>query len=411
MKWILALALFSAHSFVIGGCGQGGSTAKAGDAESFLKWSMDQCAALKSYEATVDWKMTDAHSSRKIFYVKPNKFKISSDSQGQMTMTAVSNGAKLVEYTSDPSLPATSYGAPSTIFAANSMQMKHPMFDGSLFYQFFGGSSNFDHLVDKGKAKIEFGADEKGPGGEDARVVKFYGAETYGHVEALIGKKTGLVYRIQYDSEPLLDMMKSDPEFLKTAGANPKLLTTEIFSDVKTNAPIPESTFDCTPPKGANLTDGGKSEGERSVEPKAPVPVGKLAPDIEVTGLDGKKLKLSSLKGKIVMIDFWATWCPPCRASLPTTNKMHEKYASKGLQVVTVSDEDKDTVAKFVKDNRYTFPTFLDPGDKASKVYNVQAIPCLVIIDAQGNLSSYSVGLEPEENVLANLKKAGLKTD
>ncbi|HWA84248.1 MAG TPA: redoxin domain-containing protein [Fimbriimonadaceae bacterium] len=411
MKWILAFALFSAHSFLVGGCTQNGSNAKADDAVSFLKWSMDRCAALNSYEATVDWKMKDAHSTRTIFYVKPNKFKVASDSQGQMTMTAVSNGAKLLEYTSDPSLPATSYKAPSSIYAANSMQMKHPMFDGSLLYQFFGGSANLDHLVEQDKAKVEFGAEEHSQTGEPARIVKFYGTTTYGHVEALIGKRTGLVYRIQYDSEPLLNMIKADPQFSKVADLNANLTTTETISDVKTNVAIPESTFDSTPPKGVNLADGGNGEGEQQVNPKPPVPVGKPAPDIQVTGLDGKKLKLSSLKGKIVLIDFWATWCPPCRASLPITQKMYKTYRSKGLQVVTISDEDRGTVSKFVKDNNYSFPTFLDAGDKASKLYNVEAIPCLVIVDAKGNLSSYSVGLEPERTVIQNLKKAGLKTN
>lgn len=144
--------------------------------------------------------------------------------------------------------------------------------------------------------------------------------------------------------------------------------------------------------------------------PPPPVPIGKKAPDITLTGLDGHKVKLSSLKGKVVMIDFWATWCPPCRKGLPITNKMHSKFASKGLKVFAVSNEDKKTVADFVKANKYTFPTFLDLNNAAGHTYGIQAIPTLVIVDAKGNLSSYSVGLEPESDVIANLKKAGLKT-
>src|SRR5271156_5222659 len=85
---------------------------------------------------------------------------------------------------------------------------------------------------------------------------------------------------------------------------------------------------------------------------------GKTAPDFSLKTLDGKDVKLSDQKGSVVMVDFWATWCPPCRASLPHVQKVSADaaLAQKGLKVFAVNDkEDADTVKKFLTDNKYTF--------------------------------------------------------
>jgi thiol-disulfide isomerase/thioredoxin len=142
--------------------------------------------------------------------------------------------------------------------------------------------------------------------------------------------------------------------------------------------------------------------------PPPPVPLGKMAPNFSVSRLDGSKVKLSSLRGKIVMVDFWATWCPPCRKGLPVTDKISQLYSKKGLVVLAISDEDRKTVADFIKTNGYKMPTYYGAG-ATQKKYGIAAIPTMVIIDAKGRLSSYSVGLEPESTVMANLRKAGLK--
>ena len=154
---------------------------------------------------------------------------------------------------------------------------------------------------------------------------------------------------------------------------------------------------------------GGKAyQSPTDESTESPLPIGQPAPDAEFVGLDGQKVKLSSLKGKVVLIDFWATWCPPCREGLPVTDKLHRKYG-KDLVVLAVSDEDKETVSAFLKEFSYAFPPMLDSGAKAAEAYRVQAIPTTVIIDAKGNLSSYVVGLTPETAILGDLERAGLK--
>jgi len=138
--------------------------------------------------------------------------------------------------------------------------------------------------------------------------------------------------------------------------------------------------------------------------------IGKRAPEISVTGVDGSGTKLSALRGKVVLIDFWATWCPPCRKGLPETQALYKKYGKKGLAVLTITDEPKDTVKPFLKTNELTFPAYLDKSSATNQAYGIQAIPTVAIIDKNGKLSALFVGLQDKSTIIAALKKAGLKT-
>jgi len=145
----------------------------------------------------------------------------------------------------------------------------------------------------------------------------------------------------------------------------------------------------------------------RQDEPKPPVPLGKPAPDISVQTLEGKTVKISSLRGKPVFLDFWATWCGPCRMSLPHTQELAAKNG-KQISVLAISNEDKATIQSFIKSNKYSFPTYRDGNNSAGMKYGVQAIPTFVIIDKNGNLVDYIVGYDPD-HVKASLKKVGIQ--
>lgn len=138
---------------------------------------------------------------------------------------------------------------------------------------------------------------------------------------------------------------------------------------------------------------------------------GKPAPDVSLKTTDGKDFKLSSLKGDVVMIDYWATWCPPCRASLPHVNDISkdEDLKSKGLHVFAVnSKEDADTVKKFVTDNQFTFTVPLDPSGSFGKDYLVHGIPTTVIIGRDGVIKKVFIGYGPgmEKPMKAAIEKA-----
>lgn len=114
--------------------------------------------------------------------------------------------------------------------------------------------------------------------------------------------------------------------------------------------------------------------------------VGNPVPEVEGTDLDGKKVKLSGLKGKVVLLDFWATWCPPCRAMIPHERELVEKLKDKPFVLVSVSgDEDKDSLTEFLSREKMPWVHWWD-GDKGPvmKMFKIKAFPTLYLIDARG---------------------------
>jgi peroxiredoxin len=117
------------------------------------------------------------------------------------------------------------------------------------------------------------------------------------------------------------------------------------------------------------------------------------APDFQVEALSGGKVKLSDFKGKLVLLNFWATWCPPCREELPSIQALWNKTKDKGLALLAVSvGESKQTVKSFVDRNKYLFPAYLDPSGQAGALYGARSIPTTCVIDKEGRLIAFIVG-------------------
>ncbi len=113
-------------------------------------------------------------------------------------------------------------------------------------------------------------------------------------------------------------------------------------------------------------------------------------------GLDGSVVRLSENKGRVVLINFWATWCVPCLYELPHVQKLYERYRNKGLTVLAIStDFDRARVKPFVRKNGYTFPVlFADPGVQSD--YEVRSIPTTYLIDGKGRLRFMQMGYGPD---------------
>ena len=135
--------------------------------------------------------------------------------------------------------------------------------------------------------------------------------------------------------------------------------------------------------------------------------------DFSLSSLDGKRFQLSDLKGKVVMIDFWATWCPPCRDALPTIEKIQQQWRDRGLVVLGISDEASHVIQSFLTKNPISYPTLLDPDRRVHNLFgqdgNGQGIPLTVVFDRDGNFLGRVPYPHNEENFLAVLKKAGLR--
>lgn len=121
----------------------------------------------------------------------------------------------------------------------------------------------------------------------------------------------------------------------------------------------------------------------------------KKAPDFSLKTPDGKTLRLSDQKGKVVMIDMWATWCPPCRKSLPHLQSLssNKELADKGLVVWAVNQQETpQTVRAFVGTNNYTFTVLMDADGSMGQSYLVQGIPTTVIVGRDGTINSVFIG-------------------
>jgi peroxiredoxin len=120
---------------------------------------------------------------------------------------------------------------------------------------------------------------------------------------------------------------------------------------------------------------------------------GQMAPDFTFT-LDGKPAKLSDLRGKVVVLNFWATWCPPCRAEMPSMEALYQAYRNQGLVILAISSDraGRSVVESFVQDRGVTFPILLDPDGEVFALYGVRGLPTSYLLDRRQRAFSADVG-------------------
>ena len=124
------------------------------------------------------------------------------------------------------------------------------------------------------------------------------------------------------------------------------------------------------------------------------------APDFSLKDLKGNVVSLAQFRGKVVFLDFWATWCPPCRMSMPAVQKFHREYADRGLVVLGLSvDEDTSGVAEFVARMGVTYPILLVGDSGVDAHYGVSAVPSFLLIDKKGRVAQGWMGFDPSYEV------------
>lgn len=153
--------------------------------------------------------------------------------------------------------------------------------------------------------------------------------------------------------------------------------------------------------EGTRIDEAGGSE-------ETGLAIGNIAPDFELTTLEGKTARLSDYRGQRVFINFWATWCPPCRAEMPDMQKLYEQ-TDVDIEILAVnmieSEKGVEDVTEFVKDFGLTFPILMDANSDVATTYQVQAYPTSYMIDSTGRIQFIAPGAMNHEFMLQEIEK------
>jgi len=174
-----------------------------------------------------------------------------------------------------------------------------------------------------------------------------------------------------------------------------------LLTGVKVDAEVDAALFTMTPPEGFTKVDPpkhdfmtGAEDGDAPEASALKVKVGDAAPDFALKDLAGAEVTLASLKGKVVLLDFWATWCGPCKAAMPAIQKIADDYKDKGVVVLGINtwENSPDAAKKYMADKKFTYPCLL-AGDPLAEAYGVPGIPTLVVIGKDGAVALIEVGM------------------
>jgi peroxiredoxin len=130
--------------------------------------------------------------------------------------------------------------------------------------------------------------------------------------------------------------------------------------------------------------------------------------DFTLSDLQGKSWTLRALRGKVVLVNFWATWCPPCRKEMPDLDALYQRFKDRGFVVLAISDEDAGKVKGLLAEKGVSFPILLDPGRKVNELFRVGGIPKSFLYDRDGKLVAQAIDMRTQGQFLKMLAQAGL---
>lgn len=141
----------------------------------------------------------------------------------------------------------------------------------------------------------------------------------------------------------------------------------------------------------------GCDESQQSVSASATgrgAVIGAAAPDFTLTDINGNRVSLSQFRGKVVLVNFWATWCPPCREEMPSMERLYRHYSEQGMVLLAINIEEngEQAVSQFLQGNDYTFPILLDTRAEVQNAYQVFRFPETFVVDQNGVIIDHVVG-------------------
>ena len=158
----------------------------------------------------------------------------------------------------------------------------------------------------------------------------------------------------------------------------------------------------------AAATAGAASDADVTGEGSGALLVGKRAPAFTLVGVDGKKVSLSDYRGRPVLLNFWATWCAPCKIEMPWFEQLRSQYAGDGLEILGVAEDDagKDEIAKVAHGIPVTYPILMTDGKIGGLYGGIEVWPTSFYIDRNGIVVEHTVGLGSKDEIEAKIRKA-----
>ena len=149
------------------------------------------------------------------------------------------------------------------------------------------------------------------------------------------------------------------------------------------------------------------TRNNRANAPVAGELIGNVAPDFQLQTLDGKSMKLSDLRGKAVLLNFWATYCGPCKVEMPWFVELQKEYGPQGFQIIGVANDDasNEEIAKFAKEMQINYPILIGK-DAVSDTYKISVLPTSFFVDRDGKLIAREFGLQSRSVFVDHIKKA-----
>jgi len=140
----------------------------------------------------------------------------------------------------------------------------------------------------------------------------------------------------------------------------------------------------------------------------APAPPGDVLPSFRLAAVDGRQLGPEDLRGRVVLYDFWATWCGPCHVQAEILHALYPAYAGREVEFVAVSvGEPEDVVREFLRSSPYPYPVLFDPEDRLSAQLQILGLPTLIVTDREGRVVYRSTGLSDREALASAIARAG----
>ena len=127
-----------------------------------------------------------------------------------------------------------------------------------------------------------------------------------------------------------------------------------------------------------------------------------------LTDLQGKSWTLQALRGKVVLVNFWATWCQPCRREMPDLDALYQRFKDQGLVVLAISDEEVGKINELLAEKKVSYPILLDPGSRVYKLFRLDGIPKSFVYDRDGQLVSQAIDMRTQKQFLELLARAGV---